>query len=116
MYKESSVDEFEFCSQRFAFSTASPLNWAKMLYRLLSHKVLDEELVTQFEYEMRHSSLFAPVMSYIYKKVGLLNIRKLSENAHTPKKSQEQEVSGAVNGCSEVHSSRRRHKGQKTGA
>jgi len=47
--------QYEFCSHHFlGDGTAVPLNWAKTLYRLLSH-LPDKLLRMQFSYEMRHS-------------------------------------------------------------
>lgn len=56
-----STEEFEFCSHLFRDAKASPVNWGKTLFRLLSQpesKVerLGDEFLNQFCYEMRHSS------------------------------------------------------------
>jgi hypothetical protein len=53
--------EFEFCSNRFVFDgrpKAEPLNWERMLFRLLNQRGSEddlEEYLSQFKYEMRNS-------------------------------------------------------------
>jgi hypothetical protein len=54
------TSSFEFCSHIFEDGKASPVNWAKTFYRLLSQpeskiERLGDEFVQQFCYEMRHS-------------------------------------------------------------
>lgn len=58
--------EYEFCSHRFVRSgIAIPLNGWKGLFRLLSHGVVDEELLCQFRHEYRHDPLLGRYLSIL---------------------------------------------------
>lgn len=54
-FYEKCKDSFEFCSSRFKDGKAHPVDGTKTLFRLLTKKRLDENLILQFEMDMRHS-------------------------------------------------------------
>jgi hypothetical protein len=58
MYNEVTLDDFEFCSQRFVGEFAHPVNVSKQLYALLCYTYKDNyervERLAQFQHEMRH--------------------------------------------------------------
>lgn len=70
-YEPCKPDSFEFCSSVFSHSghqaIAEPENWSRTFYRLLNQKVGHAAVLTQFQYEMRHSKFLQSCLEVLFR-------------------------------------------------